>query len=458
LREGAPELEGQAARAIERSVLAPLPPAATDLPAAGAPLAAGFLPVPPAPAPSAPDAPHAPPALALPSLNDADEADLGTRDSRKRTYWMFILRSSDAAATGLSLAPGHGICKCGCLAKDGLTRLVYAAPNTGAVARHVEKNHHDLFKEFAKCKANLSNWNGLEQAVEEVNEGTIESLKRQRKSNEKYFTRASDGLDRPIRGNLLLLMWAAANALPRHVLNCPLFDAWLNQLGAQPPPNRHTLQEEYLPLLDQLVVADITARLEKATCVSLSADGWRDRVRRDWIDIGVSWIEEALPGKWQISVVHPDLIPVSVSSTSDTISVLIVDRVDQFVRSDSSPLHPASAAPSSMPEGHNDNGRSRKRARSRNTPGQRRESSLLRRSSYPSSDQRPAFTQEEKSAAGVSGTPPRHSEGAQTGGFHQQPSLHISRLLGSLPAEEGLRRGHAPVRRLGHRRRDSVGF
>jgi hypothetical protein len=89
----------------------------------------------------------------------------------------------------------------------------------------------------------------------------------------------------------------------------------------------------YLPELDNLVLANIKERLGKIPCVSLSADGWRDRRRRDWIDTSIYFIEEPSQYVWKIEVLHPDLIPITSTSTSEEISGLIATCIETFVRS-----------------------------------------------------------------------------------------------------------------------------
>jgi hypothetical protein len=133
-----------------------------------------------------------------------------------------------------------------------------------------------------------------------------------------------------VRAQWLLTMWSAANAVPRHVLNCPLFDLFLKELGVQAAPNRHALQDSHLPVLDSLVAADNFQRLKRASAVSLSADGYRDRVRRDWISLSI-YFTEVLEKKWRIAVIHPDLLPVSISTTSESIEGLVFDAVDAIV-------------------------------------------------------------------------------------------------------------------------------
>jgi hypothetical protein len=209
--------------------------------------------------------------------------------------------------------------------------LVFSTPNTGIVSRHVEIKHPEISKQFSDCKNSEDNWNRLDQKVMKLEAEVLERIQKRRRLSEKMFSKMNDGLGNEVRGNLLLLMWASANGIPRLSLNCPLFDAYLKSLGATVPSSRHSLQDQYLPALDVLVVADMSDRLKKASCVSLSADGWRDRVRRDWIDIGVYWIEDG-PSSWRICVLHPDLIPITTSTTSEAIHSLIAETTENYVR------------------------------------------------------------------------------------------------------------------------------
>jgi hypothetical protein len=255
---------------------------------------------------------------------------------------MFVVRQGEPGSDGLLLEGGKAVCKCGCVSRDAGSRLVYSAPTTGAVKRHLELHHAPLLALYNSCVSAQANWNGLVAEVERVDTSTLEKIKRRRTNSEKLFKRYNDGLTAPVRGELLLMMWSAANAVPRHVLNCPLFDLFLKELGALTAPNRHGMQDIDLPVLDSLVAADHFERLARALAVSLSVDGYRDRVRRDWIGLTLYFIE-VIALKWRIAVIHPDLIPVSISTTSEAIEGLVFDAVDAIVRSFLSSRSPLSS-------------------------------------------------------------------------------------------------------------------
>ena len=146
-----------------------------------------------------------------------------------------------------------------------------------------------------------------------------------------------DGLDKQVRSSLKLLMWAVSNNIPRIALNDVLFDSYHRDIGAPTVPNRHDLQAEYLPELDLLATADTVEELKEVLSVSLSADGYYDRVRRDWINVIIYWIkpvQSGVPGaaeKWIIRIAKPNLIYLPSSATADNIETLITNSIDEFV-------------------------------------------------------------------------------------------------------------------------------
>lgn len=253
-----------------------------------------------------------------------------SRRGRRETYWRFVADDEEAAKMGVSLSPGYVMCRLGCLSKDGSTPYSFSAPSTGAVTRHLRTKHPDMDRRFSDCKESRDSWNRLDDAVNGLEHQTMERLKKSRRNSEKFFTKLTDGLEREARSQLLLLLWSVVNGVPRQVLNCPILDAYHQAIGAQPPANRHTLQDSYLPVLDSLVVNDLTSRLKNVVSASLSADGWRDRVKRDWISVGMYWIEGN--DSWRISVAHPDLIFLASDATSESIHLHIAEIVDSFVR------------------------------------------------------------------------------------------------------------------------------
>jgi hypothetical protein len=123
----------------------------------------------------------------------------------------------------------------------------------------------------------------------------------------------------------------AANGISRAAINDPLFDAFLRTLGAPVTSNRHFIQDRYIPMLDDFVVADIKSRLSLVPCVSISSDGWRDRRRRDFINVVLSWCDNISNSHWGIQVVEPDLIQVPSDTSAVSLESLLNDSLEFIV-------------------------------------------------------------------------------------------------------------------------------
>lgn len=248
------------------------------------------------------------------------------RTTRKLTGWIFV-DMHDKTRIG-----GMAFCKLGCLSKQGSDRLSYSATDTGAVARHMKAKHPDLWKDFEACKNDEDSVNRLTRQVEAQNDKILSTIAKKLALNNTFWANASDGLDTRVRNSLTLLMWAVSNGVSRICLNCPLFDAFLRGIGGQTAPNRHELHNVYLPVLDGLVLTEMERQLRGVDSVSLSADGWKDRKRREFISVTLYWVTEASDRKrWQISLVHADLIHLPGSATGETISELVSSAVESFV-------------------------------------------------------------------------------------------------------------------------------
>lgn len=66
-------------------------------------------------------------------------------------------------------------------------------------------------------------------------------------------------------------------------------------------------------------------------------DGWRDRVRRNWLDLGIAWTAEERIGattRWFIEAIDADLIPIHGASTGDVIETLLKESIEDFVPRD----------------------------------------------------------------------------------------------------------------------------
>lgn len=252
---------------------------------------------------------------------------------------MFVRDPEEAALVGAFIVAPNVLCRVGCKNKGGSGQLSFSASSSGTVSRHLKSYHRHLLDYFGRCKNGLSNWNELEETVAQLEDTVTEKVKKARRMSESFWKKVDPSLPGAMDGEaisqLMLLLWAVSNGIPRLTLNDPILDAYHKHLGASPPSNRHILQDQYLPILDQLVMRDYTQRLKKVASVCLMADGWRDLIRRDWIDAGAQWVEEIIRGSvitWSLAVVHLDLIFVPSSATSEAIHDLIANSVDAFVR------------------------------------------------------------------------------------------------------------------------------
>jgi hypothetical protein len=258
-------------------------------------------------------------------VEEVDEVDGNgkrSRKTRKFTFWNFV-EKIDAT---------NSYCKCGCLDSDGLSRKKYSTPFSGAIKRHVEKIHPQLYSLFLNCKQNRGNINELTESIAKLDGESVAKAAKRRRRSDSFFSKAV-GLEMAVTSDLRLLLWAVTNGISRNALNDPLFDAYLKSLGSQLASNRHTLQDQYLPALDDLVVDTMSSELKEVKCIALSSDGWRDRARRDWINIVLSWISTSRLNlkKWEIFSVEPDLIYLPSSATADTIAYLINDSLESVV-------------------------------------------------------------------------------------------------------------------------------
>lgn len=279
-----------------------------------------------APAPAGPVDPQEEADEAEEGEVEVEEVDVNgkrTRKTRKTTFWIFAERI-DAKTS---------FCKCGCFETGRrVGRLKYATSSTGNISRHVETLHPELFSAFQNAKDNRGNWTTLLEEIDRLNGDSVQQLAKQRRHSDSFWAKAVD-LEPAVASDLRLLLWAISNSISRNSLNDPLFDAFLKSLGSNPSPNRHTLQSQYLPVLDGFVIDSFSDDLEGILSVALSSDGWRDRARRDWINIVLAFIVNAKNGKkWLIRVIEPDLIFLPSSATAETIAYLINNALEPLVR------------------------------------------------------------------------------------------------------------------------------
>ncbi len=223
-------------------------------------------------------------------------------------------------------------CKVGCLSLDSVSRKVLAIHNSGHFESHLKSSHPLLLNQFKACKANNGNFNTLLANIDQLAASTAKKVENNQKSRLNWHVVVAKGLAGPAKSNLLLLMWQIANGIGRLPANCPIFDLYLRSLGNNPAANRHTLQDDYLPLISELVAHKTTADFSSALSVSLSSDGWRSRTRQDFVNVSGATMLTRKDKTWEILAAEFDIIHVSGSCTADTLESLIKSSVEEIVR------------------------------------------------------------------------------------------------------------------------------
>jgi hypothetical protein len=274
----------------------------------------------------------------FPSLDsDIDDAAAATggdepsvkrrRVTRKVSPWIFVDRPGEGGGDLVT-------CRLGCLniKRDGLFQ--YSTKNTSHVIRHVEAKHPQFLSKYRKAQNNQYNFDALDKEALQQKEASIKSLEKMKKNFDKFFRKATS-LDKKVEADLVLLCWSIANGVSRNSLNDAIFDYFLRLTGSTAAANRHDLQALYLPQLDGFVKREILHRLKTGRSVAVSSDGWRDSVRRNWLDLGLAWVSEEDGGsRWQIDVVDADLIYLPSEISGDIIETAVRQSVDEFVPAD----------------------------------------------------------------------------------------------------------------------------
>lgn len=248
------------------------------------------------------------------------------RQTRKLTALIFVNLNSDGTV---------GACRLGCLNREGNDFHTYSIASTSSVIRHLLAKHPAMHAMFHRALNNEFNVNELETEIEKAEMKARERIAKMHRHSISFFAKIDKRLDNKVASNLELLLWAIANGVPRLALNCPIFDSYHRRIGSVPADNRQTLQSEYLPQLDILVKAHYSDMFKRSRSVSILSDGWRDSVKRNWIDVGIAFVaEDEASSKWIIEVVDADLVPVTGAGTGDVLETLVRESVQDFVPPD----------------------------------------------------------------------------------------------------------------------------
>lgn len=251
------------------------------------------------------------------------EPEPANKKARKQTVFIFV-----------EPVPGkqnYHYCLLGCLSADHKSRFSYSCTSTDHPRRHVEAKHPEIAKKFQLCQQGNSNWNELLKMIEDLNKKSLGTLERLNKNTLKYYAKIESGLAPRVRSELILVAWATANGIAKSSLNDPLFDMYLNSVGANATSNRHDLQSQYMEALNGLVVKLMVKTLEEIPSVSISHDGWKDLAKRNWIDLAVQYMTGKGTDVWNIEVFDLDIIPLPASSTGDNLETLLRESLDAFL-------------------------------------------------------------------------------------------------------------------------------
>lgn len=208
--------------------------------------------------------------------------------SRKITNWMFVEPTD---------VHGRYLCVLGCTEPDKSGLFNFAVTSTSSIHRHCERKHQDFLQKLALAKNNQYNIDQLEKEVLARKTLAEETLSKHKKHEAKFFRKINKGMTKKVVSNLRVTAWAIVNGISRAALNCVVFDSFLREVGSTPIANRHDLQAEYVPQLDRLVISELQARLKLTRSVSVTSDGWRDRRKCNWIDLGLAWTADSDDGK-----------------------------------------------------------------------------------------------------------------------------------------------------------------
>jgi hypothetical protein len=228
----------------------------------------------------------------------------------------------------------HAYCKLGCLSADSATRWEFSVPHSSAAKKHAKAKHPEFFQKLADAKDTEESIKLLLESIEKANEATMKRLEKINAKKLQFFQRLDNGLTKKMRSELCLVAWAIANNIPRVALNCPLFDAYLASIGAESTSNRHDLAALHLEALDNLVMARYKKIFSTLPSISISHDGWKDRAKRNWVDLGAAFVVDSVETEWKISVLDLDIIPLPGQSDGENLETLLTESLQDFIPGD----------------------------------------------------------------------------------------------------------------------------
>lgn len=259
---------------------------------------------------------------------DGDEpeepAPKRARTARKLTANIFVEKIENHPKS-------HCYCKVGCL-NDTLTGLFeYAATSTAIIERHCKAKHAALLDVFYAARDGQRSSIELDGLIANAHAKAQVAIEKHIKTRDKLYKHV-ERLPNKSRADLMGLAWAICNGVSRNAMNHPLLDKALASRGAQPFPNRHDLENSYLPMLDLAVTRVIRKQLSKIDAVSTSSDGWKDIAKRYWLDVGLAWMDISSNIEWRLQVIDLDIVQLLTNSTADVVETLILESISSYVR------------------------------------------------------------------------------------------------------------------------------
>jgi hypothetical protein len=116
---------------------------------------------------------------------------------------------------------------------------------------------------------------------------------------------------------LKLLLWAIEHSIAFSALDDDMFRGALEEfgVGVQSIPNRKQLVQEYLPLLSVLMHNLVDSKLQNASTVSITTDGWNNIRQQRFISITAHFIDD----EWNLQKYVLEVAKVSEEHSGENI-------------------------------------------------------------------------------------------------------------------------------------------
>jgi len=166
-------------------------------------------------------------------------------------------------------------------------QIINAAKSPTNLKRHIERWHPSEFREMNEAQK-------LGHTLETVAKKHIHTAKSSQVGIARFFHKAQEVAPNLTRGKLKLLLWAIEHSIAFSALDDDMFRGALEEfgVGVQSIPNRKQLVQEYLPLLSVLMHNMVDSKLQNASTVSITTDGWNNIRQQRFISITAHFIDD----------------------------------------------------------------------------------------------------------------------------------------------------------------------